>query len=346
MKIYALASKFKVIISKVKIKLGFLVICSGIIFSSKTFGQTHHAFDKMNEEELLEYLAYCQERPRVQSFHIVSNNIRLGIFGPNEAIILDQRNLMVDTIDIGYNPFRNFVGNSFRRFYHLTDSTGFGINDNLMTYFHWKENELEIEKFVVLKDQVFKQPNAKRNNIFLIHNGLSFGSALERMPNGSKKLKEAPRFDFADSEVVSYINPDPKVVNYNIYNDEIGMSNWFEDCMFIVGNRVFISSEMENRCYIVDTKTKEVSFFSFPQVEGALRVTYDNFQKKFYIIKKVKKVYEIMSLSEDFKKISAGIISIDQEPLKIYDGKVLVKFKTKKSATPCHYLVPLFPEQF
>jgi hypothetical protein len=318
-----------------------------LLSSMDVMGQRHYAFEKMTEEELIEIMVYCQGIPVVKHLIFLNEAMKLGIYGRNEAVVLNKNNLIADSIDIGYNPMRHFVGNAFWQFFHTSKTSGFGLNTNMMTFFSWNKDELVIEKFISVHTSLFSsKPKGKHQRDFIVWQDYQFGYTMDQKENGLKPSKTPPVFYFASKDQYWVINPNPIVANKQVFNSEIGMSTWFEGAIFPVGDHVLVNAEMENRLYVVNTATRKVDYYSLPEPpnKGVWRVFYDFFEEKFYLVNKSKLGYEISLASNDFSSISSPLIITDQEPVRIINGKVQITYKSKRKDTPCHFLIPLQEE--
>ncbi len=99
-----------------------------------------------------------------------------------------------------------------------------------------------------------------------------------------------------------------------------------------------------NKCYMYDTRSGQVSMFSFPPVGKGQSCFYfnDAWDGSHWFAKKEKKgEYGIYRISEGFKGYrKAGTVPL--LPKGIYGGKVLVSKQSREKGkdTVCHYLLP------
>lgn len=114
-------------------------------------------------------------------------------------------------------------------------------------------------------------------------------------------------------------------------------------------DKIYFNVISANKCYIFNTKTEQITSFTFPAVKRkqGCKYIYDFVADKQYVIRRVnKKTYELFSLSNDYQSIRKLAV-FNFMPLQIVDNHILKEAFVEDGgkAFTAYYLVPLLFEE-
>ena len=161
-----------------------------------------------------------------------------------------------------------------------------------------------------------------------------------------KKAEDAYAVIHRETEKVIWINPPEPIKNKGWQNLDKKFINW-RRTVFFIGDDIYVSQPETGKCYVFNTKTEKVSFFSFPDSQkGLWFFTYDYIQKKKYLVSYDKQQFELFLFKSSNEKL------LKLKTTKSFDNYVfnnhILVFKEEKGhrgKVACFYVIPIYKEE-